>query len=324
MALSKTEFTRLFGEYLARYDRKLRLAFIQGMNAIRDDITLRQLVDLWESGRISEAVNLVDQKRVGAAMANFTAELTAAVAAGGSLAATASGTSIQFNITDNRVATFVRDYRAVRVQQITDDLRDTIGRIVYESASQGVNGLTAARNIKSGLGLTPKQYQAVQNYRGYLENLQSEALHRELRDKRFDRTLQNAIDSNKPLSKEKVDQMVSAYERKYINYRAQTIGRTESTRLLTEGQQKYWQQAVEDGLVPEYAIRREWIYTHDTKTRQAHRSIPGMNPGGVGLNEPFKSPLGLIMRPGDPNAAAANSVNCRCTVFNRVLSNEVL
>jgi hypothetical protein len=50
--------------------------------------------------------------------------------------------------------------------------------------------------------------------------------------------------------------------------------------------------------------------------------IPRMNPGGVGLNQPFRSELGDIMFPGDPAAAAANTVLCRCTVIFRLITLE--
>jgi hypothetical protein len=49
-----------------------------------------------------------------------------------------------------------------------------------------------------------------------------------------------------------------------------------------------------------------------------------MNERGVGHAEPFASPLGPILYPGDPNALAANTIQCRCAVFARIIDRGLL
>lgn len=59
-------------------------------------------------------------------------------------------------------------------------------------------------------------------------------------------------------------------------------------------------------------LRKKWIATLDARTRDSHQALDGqVKP----VDEPFISPLGKIMYPGDPNADAQGDVwNCRCTL----------
>ena len=55
-------------------------------------------------------------------------------------------------------------------------------------------------------------------------------------------------------------------------------------------------------------IQKEWICTHDDRTRQSHLNLDGVR---VGINEEF--PNGCKY-PGDPDGAPAEVYNCRCTM----------
>jgi hypothetical protein len=59
-------------------------------------------------------------------------------------------------------------------------------------------------------------------------------------------------------------------------------------------------------------LRRFWVKTNDSRTRDAHRAVPDMNPEGVGMDEPYRTPLGPLMFPRDPNGSGANTIQCRC------------
>ena len=58
-------------------------------------------------------------------------------------------------------------------------------------------------------------------------------------------------------------------------------------------------------------LKKCWEATLDSRTREAHRHLDGQT---ADRDKPFHSLLGDIMYPGDPNAAAANIWNCRCTL----------
>jgi hypothetical protein len=71
-------------------------------------------------------------------------------------------------------------------------------------------------------------------------------------------------------------------------------------------------------------VRRTWINTNDGHVRNSHVQIPQINPRGVGQAETFASPLGPILYPGDPSALAANTIQCRCAVFARIISRGLI
>lgn len=169
--------------------------------------------------------------------------------------------------------------------------------------------VSAGRNpddeARASVGLTAREIQAVDRYRRELEqNDLAAAMQRGLRDRRLDRT--------KTLSAARIDAAVERYRQRYTAHRATRIARTEMARARSQGLQLAWQQAVRLGKVEAGSVRRFWAYVDDDRVRHSHRMIPSMNPRGVGLDETFRSPLGPIMYPGDPEAEPANMINCRC------------
>lgn len=58
-------------------------------------------------------------------------------------------------------------------------------------------------------------------------------------------------------------------------------------------------------------VKKRWMATLDDKTRDAHADLDGQV---ADIDEPFETPLGGIMYPGDPDADPALVYNCRCTL----------
>lgn len=83
--------------------------------------------------------------------------------------------------------------------------------------------------------------------------------------------------------------------------------RTTVTSAECKGRQDSYEQASKDGI----EIEREWIATNDYRTRHSHVMLDGQI---APVNKPFKSELGPIMYPGDPNAHPSNVYQCRCTI----------
>ena len=83
--------------------------------------------------------------------------------------------------------------------------------------------------------------------------------------------------------------------------------RTIHTAAENKGRQDCFERAEEMGI----EMAREWIATHDERTRDAHRELDGQIRG---MNEPFENAIGKIMYPADPHADPANVYNCRCGI----------
>ena len=88
--------------------------------------------------------------------------------------------------------------------------------------------------------------------------------------------------------------------------------RTSVTSAECKGRQDSYIRATNDGII----LKREWIATNDGRTRHSHRLLDGQI---AEVDKPFKSELGDIMYPGDPEADPSNVYNCRCTIAAKVL-----
>lgn len=340
------------------WEKKLNQAFLESVQAIKDHIDLSLLIRLIESHEFGPALEMVNFALVQEGMIPFTQTLTDAFVAtgrvnaafasskleaagmsfkpnkpasmiadatrtstafgGGAGEATAARTVVAFDVMNPELTAVMRDYQFGLIREITQGIRETIKESIMNSVQNGIGPRQAALDFRDSIGLTTSQERAVMNFRQALINRPMEALRRELRDRRFDPSINRAVNEKKPLSADQIDRMVKRYREKYLKYRSEVIARTESIRSLSMSNRAVWDKAVADGRVLREQLKRFWISTHDGRTRHSHREIPKMNADGVGQDEPFKSPLGNIMYPADPAAPPANTIQCRCAVFTRI------
>lgn len=91
--------------------------------------------------------------------------------------------------------------------------------------------------------------------------------------------------------------------------RAETIVRTEMTRIFNLSQSSTQQQAA--NIIP--GLLKRWIATPRGNTRQSHLDAHRRyleNP--IPVDEPFQVGRDLLMFPGDPRGSAKETINCRC------------
>lgn len=320
-AADTAEIQRLLSQqsYMAP---QVRRAFLAAVNRIQSQIDVDQIALLLKMGRTQEAIAQVEQIVMRGGYQSVANAVTQAVVAAGTasglVAGQQAGLDISFGLTNPQTLQFLRSYEMGLITNISQDSLASVRTAITAGVTAGQNPLTIARDVRQFIGLTARQTQAVINYRSYLDSRDSTALERVLRDARFDPTIQSAIDSQTELSSEYIDKVVQRYSDRMLAYRAQTISRTEAMRSVNAGNHQLWNQAVADGKVAEDQVTRQWVYTHDFRTRPWHRDIPANNPDGVGLNEPFQTDLGPLMYPGDPAGDPENTINCRCTCIYRV------
>ena len=179
-----------------------------------------------------------------------------------------------------------------------------------DGIERGLNPRDQARQFRESVGLTGRQENAVQNYRRALESAaegDSAALSRQLRDRRFDRTVQRAARTGKPLTTSQINRMTSRYRQRYIKYRAEVIARTEALRSVHAGTEELYRQAIDAGHVQEQELQRTWISAADERTRVSHQNLNGMIRG---INETFPGLAGELKYPGDPDAPASETIQC--------------
>lgn len=208
-------------------------------------------------------------------------------------------------------------YRALFVQQITREQQRVITQIINRGFVEGLSKRKVAQLIRDSIGLTSNQEQWVWNYRKQLEQLDPDMFDRELRDRRSDRKLHRLIDNDGQLTVVEINKLVERYRQRLMQYRAQTIARTEALRAVRMGEYDALVDAYDNGAI-DGRIRRFWVTCLDERVRKTHTQIPGMNPDGRAMDEPFQTPLGLLRYPLDPDGVAANVINCRCHLEYRM------
>lgn len=322
-AADKAELDRLLANQTT-ITARVRKAFLESVDRLAAQIDIGKLRDLLQQGRVSEALGVVDAQLVSAGMQPIGAASTAATVWAGQQAALALTASFapgqaafHFGITNPETVRYLRDYEMSLVRGLTQDALGSVRTVISAGVTEGRGPIDIARDVRQFIGLTPSQTQAVMNYRRALENLDRNALDRALRDQRFDPTVRTAIGNGASLSPDYIDKLVERYQQRMLKFRSETIARTEAIRAVNAGNVQLWKQAAADGKVDAAGVTKKWLATHDGRTRHAHLTIPYLNPDGVGLDEPFKSELGPIRFPGDPNATAANTIRCRCALFIR-------
>lgn len=229
---------------------------------------------------------------------------TAYVATGATIASQATQSTVYFNGVNPRLTAIVNNWSNTLITNETQATIQTIGRTLGQAALDGVNPIESARRIRNNIGLTPQQQQAIANYERALREGKSPTSYR-LRDKRFD-------GKKTALTEDDIIKRVERYTEKQLKFRSEMIARTESLRMVNMANQHIYENAIEEGTIRPDEYRKYWVATQDSKTRDAHRTLPSMNKEGRAINEPFKSTLGNIMYPHDPLATAKNTINCRC------------
>lgn len=168
------------------------------------------------------------------------------------------------------------------IEGMSQDVADAVEQALYDGMIQGWSVDEIASEIRDVIGLNSRQARAIDNFRSGLEAAGT-------------------------YSAEEIDQMVLDRAETALDYRADMIARTESIRASNLGLHEGYRQAIDRGVFPQEAVRREWQIALDENTCPICIDIPDMNEGGVAVDEPFDTADGPIM---DPPVHP----NCRCSV----------
>ena len=234
-----------------------------------------------------------------------------------------------FDVRNPRAERWIAKLSSDLIAHITETTRDAVRVALLDGMEAGRNPRRTALDVVGRLnvrtrqrvggviGLTPKHAESVMGLRRALESGDYEAwFSRELRDRRFDRTVRRLMRDGGSLPADKIDAMVTLYQSRYELYRGEMIARTESLSALNAASHEAAQQAVQRAGIDQRDVRRVWQSAGDGRVRDTHRAMHGQI---VGLNEPFRSPSGATLRfPGDPGAPAEERIHCRCIAITRI------
>jgi hypothetical protein len=192
------------------------------------------------------------------------------------------GIGIRLEARLDRLSLPVTEELRARRAQLIEDIRaggaETAQQVMMSGLGRGLSTDEIAGEIADTLGLSARQAQAVINLRERLETGDSE------------------------MPPAAIDETVSAYAERSLEYRSLMIARTESVRAANGGLRAIYEQAVENGDVPEEAVTRFWQTAEDEEVCDECGPVPEDYPDGVGMGEEFDV--------GDPPVHP----NCRCSV----------
>lgn len=293
-----------------RYAPRVASSFVRALARLNNYIATDDLLDALASGNPNLIVSAIAPHRLAAlflgddsleSLLHQTAATTGRL--GAEILADATGLSVGFNAVRPDVVLFARRQSATLVVAVTEDVAEAIRIVIAAGALEGIPPVRQAVAIRQVVGLPPNWAMAPTN------------LARELREGRFtsSRRLSGADKQQirSRLARGTMDEdfiatMQARYRDSLISRRAQNIAQTETMDAAHNGLHQSWRQAVEQGVLPDTA-RRHPIVTLDDRLRPTHAAIPGMNPDGVGMDQPFDTPFGARMNPPfEPN--------CRCGV----------
>lgn len=304
-------------------DERIQRIFLTAIKSLKDEIDLDDLTALIAQGRVSEALSRLKFVADQLAAASNVAFVTAGASAAELITSAGLGQLVFDQVNLNAVAAMQRN-RLELIREFTREQARATSQAIIAGVESGINPVAQARNFRDSIGLTSKQWGHVANYRRALERAAvdaqaaADAKGRGLRDARFDANVDRARRTGKPISPAKIDQMVERYSDRYIKHRAKVIARTEALRAVHQGNEEAYRQAVAEGVVREDQLIREWRTSVDGRERETHRKLNGQKrkPGEV-----WTTPNGSLRYPGDPNAPAKETVQCRCAILTRIKRN---
>jgi hypothetical protein len=318
-----------FDQLIDQFEPVLRKAFLDAVYAMRGRADIAQITAMLERRDVEGALRAVGLDP--ASFRLFDKGITNAFEAGALATETiipvirgADGfrTVFQFNIRNPAAENWLRTYSSTLVREILDDQRTMIRDYLRAGLSQGANPRTTALDLvgrinkatgkREGgvIGLTSSQEQWLRNYEAELSSENPlPALNRKLRDARFDSSVRKAAESGKPIPAALKAKMLTAYRNRALRNRAETIARSETITSLHTAQDQAIEQAIASGTIDREAVTFKWRSAKDKRVREAHRHLDGQT---AKYGEAFQSDLGPIRYPGDPQAVAANRINCRC------------
>lgn len=129
---------------------------------------------------------------------------------------------------------WARDNAATMVTNINVATREAIKQRVQQAMYDGEAPWELAESLRDVVGLTPQMVRAVETYRATQMQMMS-------------RTAANRL--------------TKQYANSLLNVRATTIARTEVLKACNAGQNEYWKQGIQEGVIDPGAMVRQWIAT---------------------------------------------------------------
>ena len=334
--MARPNLDRETEKLIERFVPVIRDAFFNALQTIKDQARINAMVEAIEAGNIELAFRVLGIS--DAALREIMRAVEQAFEDGGIMAAQTfppvdiGGTRavFRFDVRNSRAEQWLRNHSSQLITRIVDEQRVAIREIIEQGMVDGRNPRNVALDIVGRIdkatgkrvggivGLTLAQERAVRRARKELQDLDASYFNRKRRDARFDRTVQQAIKSGKPLPADVVDKLITRYSDSLLQLRGEMIARSEAIESLNASAHEVHRQLIDTGAVKENQVQRFWDSAGDKRVRNSHRIMDGQQRS---LDEPFETPGGArLMFPGDKSLGAPGdeTIMCRCRVRTKV------
>lgn len=329
-----------FEKLLKQFEPAIQRAFLASISEIISKVVLRDVVAQLAAGNLEAAITALHIEP--AAYEAFRAARGEAYLAGGQAGVVSMpkppgqpALLVRFDARSPGAERWLGTLSSELITGITNEEITSIRGVLVEAMERGQNpnstalDLVGRINPQTGrregglLGLSAPQKEAVSRAREELSDpaLMNRYFGRTLRDRRYDAVVRAAMAEGRPLTQKEMDNILGRYSDRLLRLRGETVGRTEAMSALHGGNRQAYLQAIESGALRAEEVTRFWDDTGDKKVRHSHRELAATTSASpIGINEPYISPLTgePIWYPGDPDAPAAERINCRCNEIYRV------
>lgn len=290
------------------YEKKIKDAINKAWDELRRFYTYKELETIIDTQGVAGLFPLIDSlpDYVSSNIRPVIEEaiLNSGRAVVGILPMAALNTPLTFSLVLPSVSTYVNNYVATRVREISETSQQAIRVAINDAVVTGRNPVQIARTFRASVGLTNAQEMTVQRFKRALETGDIHYVD--------GLTLAPKVGDMEGLSDKQIDKLVERYRLRASQSRAETIARTESLTAISVGQDLAVRTGQLTGSISN-ELYKHWEWSKDGRTREAHVETGELN-GWIPINQPFITPLGPLMFPRDPSGTAANVINCRCRV----------
>lgn len=239
-----------------------------------------------------------------------------------------------FDVLNPRILESVRRLDTRVIQTLKSEVRETVRQTVTAGIEKGVGPRVLTKAVSETIGLPPHAARWVANFRAELESGDRAALGRALSrgvmttssgataeraghagGKGLTQSQLDRLDKmlgKEPLTKDQIDRMVSAYQRRLTAWNAETNARTIALDTHRLAQRNSWENAIAMGVVEERRLIRTWSTVMDGRERPEHAAMNGQ---AVRWGQPYSNGQ---MIPGE------SDYNCRCLEQVSVADDDAL
>lgn len=255
-----------------RLEPAMREAFLTAFDTFAAQLSLNDLTDMLETGRLIQIIEMVRQLELPQATIDETQRILVK-ALTDAANKTGVGFGLSFDLTNPFAVRWAETQTGLLITEVTRETQKAVADIVSRGIVEGIPPRTQARSIRRIVGLTARDAAAVNRF------------------------LVGMLTDDPPMPTARAEVLADRMRNRLLRRRAENIARTETLTASNRGQYQAWQAAADNGLFDIQATRVVWIATEDDRLCPICAVLDGET---VGFGETFVSRVqatGFDIRP---------------------------